>query len=154
MAVVYTILLHCPSLVSLVLKRTRLGYDGILYICCALRNNISLTHLLIHDDPQVPASRGRIYGGVQFTSFSSMERVAVPHKTTCTDFLLELNNILKDNTTLKEMDIQSGLFLPLSPGRHEEYRHWTGFGPLQQFNMELLVVVGLPISGDHSHHQT
>ena len=134
MAGVHSILLHCPSLVSLELKRTRLGYDGILYICSALRNNTSLTHLLIHDDPQVPASR-RDFGGIQFTSFSSMERVALPDKTTCTEFLLELNNILKDNTTLKELDIQSGLFLPLSTGGHEEYHQWTGLGPLQQFNV-------------------
>ena len=33
MASIHSILLHCPSLVSLELKRTRLGYDGILYIC-------------------------------------------------------------------------------------------------------------------------
>ena len=136
MAGVHSILLHCPSLVSLELKRTTLGYDGILYICSALRNNTSLTYLLIHDDPQVPASRKRKYGvDIQFTSFSSMERVALPDKTTCTDFLLELNNILKDNTTLEEMDIQSGLFLPLSAGGHEEYHQWTGLGPLQQFNV-------------------
>ena len=134
MAGVHSILLHCPSLASLELKRTRLGYDGILYICSALRNNTLLTHLLIHDDPQVPASRHR-RRIMEFTSFSSMERVALPDKTTCTDFLLELNNILKDNTTLTEMDIKSGLFLPLSAGGHEEYRQWTGLGPFQQFNV-------------------
>ena len=134
MASVHSILLHCPSLVSLELERTRLGYDGILYICSALRNNTSLTHILIHDDPQVPASRReRKFGDIQFTSFSSMERVALPDKATCTDFLLELNNIFKDNTTLKEMDIQSGLFLPLSAGGHR-YCQWTGLGPFQQFN--------------------
>ena len=136
MAGVHSILLHCPSLVSLELKRTRLGYDGILHICSALRNNTSLTYLLIHDDPQVPASRKRKLWDIQFTSFSSMERVALPDKTTCTDFLLKLNNILKDNTTLKVMDIQSGLFLPLSAdGHHREYHQWTGFGHLQQFNV-------------------
>ena len=135
MAGVHSILLHCPSLVSLELKRTRLGYDGILYICSALRNNTSLTHLLIHDDPQVPASGSRRYGDIQFTSFSFMERVALPDKTTCTDFLLELNNILKDNTTLKKMDIQFGLFLPLSVDGHRKYHQWTGLGPLQQFNV-------------------
>ena len=137
MAGVHSILIHCPSLVSLKLKRTRLGYDGILYICSALRNNTSLTYLLIHDDPQLPASKEREYeeGYIHFTSFSSMERVALSDKTTCTDFLLELNNILKDNTTLKEMDIQSGLFLPLSADGHWEYHQWTGIGPLQQFNV-------------------
>ena len=134
MAGVHSILLHCPNLVTLKLRETRLGYDGILYICSALRNNTSLTHLLIHDDPQVPASRQMNYDDViQITSFSLMERVALPDKTTCTDFLLQLNNILKDNTTLKEMDIQSGLFLSLSAG--VEYHQWTGLGPLQQFNV-------------------
>ena len=132
MAGVHSILLHCPSLVSLELKRTRLGYDGILYICRALRNNTSLTRLLIHDDVQVPASRIRRFGNTPISSFSSMERVALPDKTTCTDFLLELNNILKENTTLKEMDIQSGLFLPLGL---RKYHQWTGLGPLQQFNV-------------------
>ena len=136
MAGVHSILLHCPSLVSLELKRTRLGYDGILYICSALRNNTSLTHLLIHDDPQVPESRQMNYDDfIQITSLSSVERVALPDKTTCTDFLLELNNILKHNTALKEMDIQSGLFLPLSTGGHVEYHQWTGLEPLQQFNV-------------------
>ena len=132
---VHNILLHCPSLTTLELKRTRLGYDGILYICSALRNNTTLTHLVIDDNLQLPPSRGkRKRGDIQFTSFSSMERVPLPGKTTCTDFLLELNNILKDNTTLKEMKIQSGLFLPLSAGDWE-YCQWTGLGPLQQFNV-------------------
>ena len=135
MAGVHSILLHCPSLVSLKLKRTRLGYDGILYICSALRSNRSLTHLLIHDDPQMLSSRKRGYIDTQFTSFSSMERVALPDKTTCTDFLLELNNILKDNTTLKDMDIQCELFLTLSAEGHEKYCRCTGVGPLQQFNV-------------------
>ena len=135
MAGVHSILLHCPSLTSLELKRTRLGYDGILHICSALRNNTTLKHLVIEDDDlQVPPSRQRKdYGDIQFTSFLSMERVALPSKTTCTDFLLELDNILKTNTTLEEMKIQSGLFLPLPAGR--EYCQWTGLGPLQQFNV-------------------
>ena len=136
MAGVHSILLHCPSLTSLELKRTRLGYDGILHICSALRNNTTLKHLVIEDDDlQVPPSRERKYGDIQFTSFLSMERVALPSKTTCTDFLLELDNILKTNTTLEEMKIQSGLFLPLSAGKGREYCQWTGLGPLQQFNV-------------------
>ena len=134
MAGVHSILLHCPSLTSLELKRTRLGYDGILHICSALRNNTTLKHLVIEgDDLQVPPLREREVGDIQFTSFLSMERVALPSKTTCTDFLLELDNILKTNTTLEEMEIQSGLFLPLSAGR--EYCQWTGLGPFQQFNV-------------------
>ena len=136
MAGVHSILLHCPSLTSLELKRTRLDYDGILHICSALRNNTTLKHLVIEDDDlQVPPSRGRNYDNIQFTSFLSMERVALPSKTTCTDCLLELDNILKTNTTLEEMKIQSGLFLPLSAGAGREYCQWTGLGPLQQFNV-------------------
>ena len=133
MAGVHSILLHCPSLISLELKRTRLGYDGILYICSALRTNTTLTHLIIHDDHHhlKPLSIQQS----QITSFTSMERVPQPSKSTTTDFLLELNNILKDNTTLKEMNIRSGLFLPLSPGEDGEYCQWTGLRPLQQFNV-------------------
>ena len=135
MASVHSILLHCPSLTSLELKRTRLGYDGILHICSALRNNTTLKRLVIEDDDlQVPPSRERKYGDIQFTSFLSMERVALPSKTTCTDFLLALDNILKTNTTLEEMKIQSGLFLPPSAG-DGKYCQWTGLGPLQQFNV-------------------
>ena len=135
MAGVHSILLHCPSLTSLELKRTRLGYDGILHICSALRNNTTLKHLVIEDDDlQVPPSRRRRgVIDIQFTSFLSMERVALPSKTTCTDFLLELDNILKTNTTLEEMKIRSGLFLPLSAVW--KYCQWTGLGPLQQFNV-------------------
>ena len=132
MAGVRSILLHCPSLTTLELKRTRLGYDGIIYICSALRNNPKLRHLVIHDDLQLPPSTERLRGLTHFTTFSSMERVPLPDKTTCTDFLLELNDILKDNTTLEEMNIQSGLFLPVSAGGDRE---WTGLGPLQQFNV-------------------
>ena len=137
MAGVHSILLHCPSLTSLELKRTRLGYDGILHICSALRNNTTLKHLVIEDDDlQVPPSREeREDDDIQFTSFLSMERVALRSKTTCTDFLLELDNILKTNTTLEEMEIQSGLFLPLTTGKGDEYRQWTGLGPLQEFNV-------------------
>ena len=67
MAGVHSILLHCPSLTSLELKRTRLGYDGILHICSALRNNTTLKHLVIEDDDlQVPPSREREVGDIQF----------------------------------------------------------------------------------------
>ena len=132
MACVRSILLHCPSLTTLELKKTRLGYDGILYICSALRNNTTLTRLVIYDDLQLPKAFT-----LQFTTFSSVEGVSLPSKTTPTDFLLELNNILKDNTTLEEMKIQSGLFLPLSvsAGGDLEYYQWTELGPLQQFNV-------------------
>ena len=95
-----------------------------------------MKHLVIEDDDlQVPPSRRREYGDIQFTSFLSMERVALPSKTTCTDFLLELDNILKTNTTLEEMKIQSGLFLPLSASEVREYCQWKGLGPFQKFNV-------------------
>ena len=136
MACVRNILLHCPSLTTLKLKRTRLGYDGILYICSALRKNTTLRHLVVHDDLQLPPSRERrYYDATQLTTFSSMERVPLPGKTTCTEFLLELNNILKDNTTLEGMKIQSGSFLPVSAGIDEGYSQCTGLVPLQQFNV-------------------
>ena len=51
MAGVHSILLHCPSLTTLELKRTRLGYDGILHICRALRNNTTLKHLISTSAP-------------------------------------------------------------------------------------------------------
>ena len=80
-----------------------------------------------------------------------MERVPLPGRTICTDFFLNLNNILKDNTTLKEMKIRSGLFLPLSAGEDGEYCQWTGLGPLQQFNVW---AVGSGLSPNLRHHQT
>ena len=135
MAGVHSILLHCPSLETLELKRTRLGYDGILYICSALRKNISLKHLVIDDDCDLPHIR--VYP-LQLSTFLSKGIISLPSRTTCTDFLLELNNILKDNTTLEEMKIQSGLFLPFSGDGHREYCQWTGFGPLQQFNLGVI----------------
>ena len=137
MAGVRSILLHCPSLTTLELKRTRLGYDGIIYIVRALRNNTILRNLVIYDDLELSCiKKKKGYGAGDCVSFSSMVRVPLPGKTTCTDFLLELNDILKDNTTLEEMEIQSGLFLPLSAGEgYEEYCQWTGLGPLQQFNV-------------------
>ena len=131
MASVHSILLHCPSLTTLELKRTRLGYDGILYICSALRNNTALKSLVIHDFDELETESSRM--------FSSMESFPLPTKTTCTDFLLELNDILRKNATLEEMKIRSGLFLPPSAGGDREYSgvdaEWTGLGPLQQFNV-------------------
>ena len=135
MAGVGSILLHCPSLTTLELKRTRLGYDGVLYICNALRKNTTLKQLVIHDLQLPPFRERREFGDLKHLSFSSIEIIPLPNKTTCSDFLLELNNILKDNTTLLEMKIQSGLFLPLSAGGEGEYCQWTGLGPLQQFNV-------------------
>ena len=136
MAVPHNILLHCSCIQSLELKKTRLGYDGILYICRALQTNKTLTHLIIDDDLQLPSSRGiTLWGRLAMTSFLKEKRVPIPAKTTCTDCLLQLNNILKVNTTLKVIKIKSGLFLPLSAGGDRKYCQWTGLGPLQQFNV-------------------
>ena len=135
MASVHNIIQHCPNLEMLDLKRSRLGYDGIIYICSALRYNTSLKYLVIDEDLQLPPSRITKQSLVQFITFASMERLSLPCKTTCTDFLLELNRILKDNRTLEGMKIQCGLFLPLSAGEHGEYCQWTGRGPLEQFNL-------------------
>ena len=134
MAGVHSILLRCSSLITLELKRTTLGYDGILYICSALRNNTSLKHLVILDDHDLPHRRYAQFP-LQFISLLSKEVIPLPSRTTCTDFLLALNNILKDNTTLEEIKIRCGLFLPLSAGKDGEYCQWTGLGPLQQFNV-------------------
>ena len=135
MAGVHSILLHCPSLTLLELKRTRLGYDGILYICSALRNNTTLKKLVVLDHLELPEYKSNYSRNLSY--FTSMEGVPLPTKTTCTDFLLELNKILKDNSTLEAMKIQSGLFLLLSvsAGKYEEDCQWTGLGPLQQFNV-------------------
>ena len=82
-------------------------------------------------------SQERVKDPLTLTTFSSKERVPLPTTTTTTDFLLDLNNILKDTTALEEMKIQSGLFLPLSvsAGGGREYCQLTGLGPLQQFNV-------------------
>ena len=162
MAGVCSIILHCSSLTTLELKRTTLGYNGILYICSALRQNTMLTRLVIYDDLQLPLSRTRRLLKVdnKIISFSSMERFPMPDKTTCTDFLLKLNNILKSNGTLKEIKIKSGLFLPLSEGEGGQYCQWTGLGPLQQFNLGAVASGISPIlrrsfsSSDVTHHQT
>ena len=50
MAGVKSILLHCSSLATLKLKRTRLGFDGILYISIALKKNKTLRNLVIDED--------------------------------------------------------------------------------------------------------
>ena len=135
MSDIRSIILHCPSLTKLEMKRTRLGYDGILYICSALINNTSLTHLLIHDDTQLPLRNFGKISNCDFSTFSSNSVDLLPTKITCTDFLLELNNILKCNSTLEELSIQSGPFLPLSGGCDGQFYQWTGLGPLQHFNV-------------------
>ena len=135
MSDIRSIIVHCPSLTKLEMKRTRLGYDGILYICNTLINNTSLTHLLIHDDTQLPFRYCGKMSKCDFSTFLSKIVDPLPTKVTCTDFLLELNNILKCNSTLEKLSIQSGPFLPLSGGCDGQFYQWTGLGPLQQFNV-------------------
>ena len=145
MAGVHSILLQCPSLTSLELKGTRLGYDGIIFVCSALRKNGRLKSLVIHDDLQLPPSRSkRTLGDIKFSCFSSVEKVDLPDKSTCTDFLLELNNILEGNTTLEKISIKSGLFLPLYAGECRDFCQWTGLGPIQQFNVGAIARGTLP----------
>ena len=133
MSGVRSLLLQCTSLSVLRLKRTNLGYDGILYLCSALRKNKSLKHFYI-DDLQLPKHR-LSFGNIKLFSFLSINEMSLPCKTTCTEFLMQMNKILKQNDTLKEIKIQSGCFLPLSAGDDGEYCQWTGLGPLQQFNL-------------------
>ena len=142
MADVRDVLLNCPSLTTLDMKRTRLGYDGILYICSALRINNTLKHLVIHDDTQLPYRYFGKLGKFDFSTFVSQTIEPLPSKTTCTGFLLELNEILKENSSLQSISVNSGLFIPLSAGNEDErsylsgyFYQWTGFGPLQQFNI-------------------
>ena len=134
MAGVHSIILHCPNLATLRMKNTRLGHDGILFICSALRNNTTLRHLKISEDLQLPETKANT---IEIASISYMETVTVPlpGKTTCTDFLLELNNILKDNATLQDIEIKSTFFLPLTLSAAGHVSQWTGLGPLQQFNV-------------------
>ena len=116
MAGVHSVLLHCPSLVTLELKEARLGYDGILFICSALKHNTTLRNLAV----------------IESVLIFDLDQ---PSKTTCTEFLLELNNYLEDNAALEEVKFQSGLFNPLPADVHDLLYGWRGVEPLQQFNM-------------------
>ena len=120
MANVHAIIIQCLNLVHLELMRCRLGYDGMLYICNALRYNSSLEYIVIHDyeqdiDPDYP-----------------LKEVPLPNRATSTDIILGLNDILKENNTLKGLYITTGLF-----------RQWTSdkliklveYEPFAQFNV-------------------
>ena len=136
MAGVRVALLHCPNLSELVLTRTSLSYDGILYICSTLRRNTSLNHLVIEDDIENPPIRQRMaWSCIDYSLFATVRTAPLPDKTTITELLLSMNDILKHNSTVETVDIKSGLFLPLSPDHHRRAQQWTGLGPLQQFNL-------------------
>ena len=100
MAKVHAIIMQCPNLAHLELMRCRLGYDGMLYICNALRCNSSIKYIAIRDYKQdiVPET----------LSYYPLKEV--PNRATCTDIILSLNDILKENNTLKTFIISTGLF--------------------------------------------
>ena len=129
-------LVECGNLVKLEMERTRLGYDGILYIRSALRDNTTLTHLTIHErnmEYLTVQDHHRIMGQGEIRP---LQYIPLPNIATCTSFLLEMNDILKDNTTLKELSIWSGsVFSIVKPAKGHIWRKFTGHGPLQQFNM-------------------
>ncbi|CAI8052861.1 hypothetical protein GBAR_LOCUS28923 [Geodia barretti] len=135
MSGVYNILLHCPSLATLELRNTKLGYDGILFIFSTLRTNSTLKHLKIHETLELPSFKTKTPFSIGYSFFKSMKIVPLSSKITCTSFLLSLNDILRHNTSLKDVQIQCGLFLPLSTGGCRECYQWTGLEPLSQFNL-------------------
>ena len=92
------IISQCPSLVKLHLIKSRLGYDGILYICSALKNNTSLRKIAIEDvveEPHLPSL------ALFKDTYTHMQTQDIPNKATYTDFILELNKILQFNSTLE-----------------------------------------------------
>ena len=118
MANVHSIIIQCPNLAHLELLRCRLGYDGMLYICNALRYNSSVKHIVIHDyeqdtDPET-------------ISYYPLKIVPLPNRATSTDIILGLNDILKENNTLEKLSISTGLF-----------QHWRSgiLIKLAQFNV-------------------
>ena len=108
MASVRNILLHCYSLIKLKLSETKLGYDGILHICSALRNNTTLYSIEIYDE----IKHTRLSLPECECQCDLIDTVALPRKITSAGFLLELNDILKTNRTLTTMNIRSELFWP------------------------------------------
>ena len=91
-------------------------------------------------------------GLVGVTLYLPPREDVLPSKTTVTEFLMKMNDLLIHNDTLGEIKVQSGLFLPLSAGEDGEYFQWTGLGPLQQLNLEV-VESDLQTSGSHSRCQ-
>ena len=99
MANVYAIIMQCSNLVKLRLVRCRLGYDGILYICNALKYNTSLKRLFIQDHENLDRQ-----------SDDTQKEIPLPNKATCTDVILGLNYILMENCTLEKLDISITVF--------------------------------------------
>ena len=124
MANVYAIIIQCPNLARLELMRCcRLGYDGILYICNALRYNSSLEYIVIHDYEQDIVPDKICY---------HLKEVPLPNRATCTDIILGLNDILKENNTLKTFIISTGLFQQLTS---DKLIRLVEYEPFAQFNV-------------------
>ena len=123
MANVHAVIIQCPNLVHLTLMSCRLGYDGMLYICNALRYNSSIEEIQIEDyEEDINHDRASY----------PLKEVPLPNRATCTDIILGLNDILKENDTLEKLSISTGLF-----------QHWTSdkliklveYEPFAQFNV-------------------
>ena len=155
MASIRNILLHCHSLTKLKLSEARLGYDGILHICSALRNNTTLDSIEIYDE--IKHTRFITETALKcYCDFDLIDTVALPRKITSAGFLLELNDILKTNRTLRTMNIRSELFWPflldielenILPVRRDEFQlpieldflsHYIMLLGLQQFNAGII----------------
>ena len=103
MDVVHSILLQCPNLTMLDLRRSRLDYDGILYI---YRKNTVLKHLVIHGHRQRPQSE-LVWERPQSKVVCKRRTFSPAGTINMTNVLLELNNILRDNKTLEDLWILS-----------------------------------------------
>ena len=123
MANVHTVIIQCPNLANLKLMRCRLGYDGMLYICNALRYNSSIEEILIEDYEQDIDPNRICY---------PLKEVPLPNRATCTDIILSLNDILKENNTLERLDISTGLF---QDWRSDELIRLVEYEPFAQFNV-------------------
>ena len=123
MANVHAIIIQCPNLAHLELMRCRLGYDGMLYICNALRYNSSIKYIAICDYEQDIVPETICY---------PLKEVPLPNRATCTDIILSLNDILKENNTLERLDISTGLFQDWTS---DELIRLVEYVPFAQFNV-------------------
>ena len=123
MANVHTVIMQCPNLANLKLMRCRLGYDGMLYICNALRYNSSIEEILIEDYEQDIDPDKICY---------PLKEVPLPNRATCTDIILGLNDILKENNTLERLDISTGLFQDWTS---DKLIRLVEYEPFAQFNV-------------------
>ena len=124
MANVYAIIIQCSNLAHLELMRCRLGYDGMLYICNALRYNssIELIDICDYEQDNVPET----------LSYVPLKEVSLPNRATCTDIILGLNDILKENNTLEKLSIDTGLF---QDWRSDKLIRLVEYEPFAQFNV-------------------